>query len=63
MSEIEVIFTDSSSFENMNLSTNELEILCVNRFSSNLVHRHIRVIFLTPEKWNAGHAYVKTGNP
>ena len=47
-----MIFTDSSSssssssssFENMNLTkhnSNELEILHINRFSSELVHRHI----------------------
>ena len=47
-----MIFTDSSSspppsFENTNLtsrSSNELEILHVSRFPSDLVHRHI--IFL-----------------
>ena len=47
-----MIFTDSSlsSFENMNLTkhnSNELEILHTNRFSSELVHRHI-IFPLTP---------------
>ena len=49
--QVKMIFTDSSSsssssssFENTNLtnrSSNELEILHVSRFPSNLVHRHI----------------------
>ena len=49
-----MIFTDSSSssssFENMNLTkhnSNELDILRINRFSSELVHRHI-IFPLTP---------------
>ena len=78
-----MIFTDSSSssspsssssFENTNLTnynSNGLEILYVNRFSSELVHRHIlfpltlllleKLMIISPDITNAGCTYVKTG--
>ena len=71
-----MIFTDlsssSSSFENTNLTnhgSNELEIMCIHRFSSDLVHRHIIFLYILKNddyhsgQYDAGHTYVKTGKP
>ena len=47
--QVNMIFIDSSSFESTNLtnhSSNELEILHVSRFPSNLVNRHIILLTL-----------------
>ena len=69
-----IFFFSSSSFEKAKLtkhSTYEPEILHVNQFSSELVHRHIiyslTLLLLVKQlimgPYNAGHIYVITDNP